>query len=141
MEIHRDRGSRKLWLSQRGYLEKVLDRSGMSKAKSVSNPLANNFKLSLEQCPKIDREIEDMAKVSYASVVSCLMYAMVCTSLDLAHAISQVWKYMSKPAEAEYMIVAETASEALWLNGLARNHVLSKVEFSYIVTVKVLLFG
>ncbi|KAL0401508.1 UNVERIFIED_CONTAM: Retrovirus-related Pol polyprotein from transposon TNT 1-94 [Sesamum latifolium] len=28
MEIHRDRGSRKLWLSQRGYVEKVLDRFG-----------------------------------------------------------------------------------------------------------------
>ncbi|KAL0368148.1 UNVERIFIED_CONTAM: Retrovirus-related Pol polyprotein from transposon TNT 1-94 [Sesamum calycinum] len=26
MEIHRNRGSRKLWLSQRGYIEKVLDR-------------------------------------------------------------------------------------------------------------------
>ncbi|KAK4409354.1 Retrovirus-related Pol polyprotein from transposon TNT 1-94 [Sesamum angolense] len=33
MEIHKDRGSRKLWLSQRGYVEKMLDRFGMSKAK------------------------------------------------------------------------------------------------------------
>ncbi|KAL0460800.1 UNVERIFIED_CONTAM: Retrovirus-related Pol polyprotein from transposon TNT 1-94 [Sesamum latifolium] len=96
MEIHRDRGSRKLWLSQRGYVEKVLDRFGMSKAKPVSTPLANHFKLSLEQCPKKDREIEDMAKVPYASAVGCLMYAMVCTRPDLAHAVSQVCKYMSK---------------------------------------------
>ncbi|KAL0293414.1 UNVERIFIED_CONTAM: Retrovirus-related Pol polyprotein from transposon TNT 1-94 [Sesamum radiatum] len=49
MEIHRDRGSRKLWLSQRGYVEKVLDRFGMSKAKPVSTPLANHFKLSLDR--------------------------------------------------------------------------------------------
>ncbi|KAL0454797.1 UNVERIFIED_CONTAM: Retrovirus-related Pol polyprotein from transposon TNT 1-94 [Sesamum latifolium] len=96
MEIHRDRGSRKLWLSQQGYVEKVLDRLGMSKAKPVSTPLANHFKLSSEQCPKTDREIEDMAKVPYASVVGCLMYAMVCTHPDLAHAVSQVCKYMSK---------------------------------------------
>ncbi|KAK4397554.1 Retrovirus-related Pol polyprotein from transposon TNT 1-94 [Sesamum angolense] len=65
MEIHRDRGSRKLWLSQRGYVEKVLDTFGMSKAKQVSTPLANYFKHSIEQYPKTDREVEDMAKVPY----------------------------------------------------------------------------
>ncbi|KAL0332846.1 UNVERIFIED_CONTAM: Retrovirus-related Pol polyprotein from transposon TNT 1-94 [Sesamum calycinum] len=97
MEIHRDRGSRKLWLCQRGYVEKVLDRFGMSKAKQVSTPLANHFKLSIEQCPKTDREIEDMAKVPYASAVGCLMYVMVCTCPDSAHVVSQVCKYMSKP--------------------------------------------
>ncbi|KAL0368121.1 UNVERIFIED_CONTAM: Retrovirus-related Pol polyprotein from transposon TNT 1-94 [Sesamum calycinum] len=48
MEIHRDRGSRKLWLSQRGYVEKVLDRFEMRKAKPVSTQLANHFKLSIE---------------------------------------------------------------------------------------------
>ncbi|KAL0289859.1 UNVERIFIED_CONTAM: Retrovirus-related Pol polyprotein from transposon TNT 1-94 [Sesamum angustifolium] len=96
MEIHRDRGSRKLWLSQRGYVEKVLDRFGMSKAKPVSTQLANHFKLSIEQCPKTDREVENIAQVLYASAIGCLMYAMVCTLPDLAHAISQVCKYMSK---------------------------------------------
>ncbi|KAL0440958.1 UNVERIFIED_CONTAM: Retrovirus-related Pol polyprotein from transposon TNT 1-94 [Sesamum radiatum] len=105
MEIHRDRGSKKLWLSQRGYVEKVLDRFGMSKAKPVSTPLANHFKLSSEQYPKTDREIEDMAKVPYASVVGCLMYAMVCTRPDLAHAISQVCKYMSKPGRHHWEAV------------------------------------
>ncbi|KAL0307705.1 UNVERIFIED_CONTAM: Retrovirus-related Pol polyprotein from transposon TNT 1-94 [Sesamum calycinum] len=69
----------------------------MNKAKPVSTPLANHFKLSIEQCPKTDREVEDIAKLPYASVVGCLMYAMVCTCPDLAHAVSQVYKYMSKP--------------------------------------------
>ena len=46
MEIHRDRSSKKLWLSQQGYVEKVLDGFGISNAKPVSTPLANHFKLS-----------------------------------------------------------------------------------------------
>ncbi|KAK4411939.1 Retrovirus-related Pol polyprotein from transposon TNT 1-94 [Sesamum angolense] len=70
----------------------------MSKSKSVSTPSANHFKLSSEQCLKTDREIEDMAKVPYASAVGYLMYAMVSTRPDLAHAVSQVYKYMSKPS-------------------------------------------
>ncbi|KAL0447562.1 UNVERIFIED_CONTAM: Retrovirus-related Pol polyprotein from transposon TNT 1-94 [Sesamum latifolium] len=65
----------KALLSQEfGYVEKVLDRFGMSKVKLVSTPLANHFKLSSEQCPKIDSKIEDMAKVPYASAVGYLIY-------------------------------------------------------------------
>ncbi|GMJ10704.1 hypothetical protein HRI_004739600 [Hibiscus trionum] len=96
MEIHKDRGSRKLWLSQQGYVEKMLEKFGMSKAKPMSTHLANHFKLSTEQCPKTDKEIEEMEKVHYASVVGCLMYVMVCTHPNLAHDVGQVYKYMSK---------------------------------------------
>jgi hypothetical protein len=38
-----------------------------------------------------------MSKVSYTSAVGCLMYAMVCTRPDLAHAVSVVSKYMANP--------------------------------------------
>ena len=78
---------------------------GMSNAKPVSTPLANHFKLSSEQCPKTDGEIEDMAKVPYASAVGCLMYAMVYTRPDLAHAVSQVSKFMSKPGRRHWEAV------------------------------------
>ncbi|KAE8678885.1 Serine/threonine-protein kinase Nek5 [Hibiscus syriacus] len=102
MEICRDRDSRKLRLSQRGYVEKILERFAMSSAKPVSTPLANHFKLSSEQCPKTDKEAENMAKVPYSNAVGCLMYAMVCTRPDLAHAVSQVCKYMSKPGKQHW---------------------------------------
>ncbi|KAL0368440.1 UNVERIFIED_CONTAM: Retrovirus-related Pol polyprotein from transposon TNT 1-94 [Sesamum calycinum] len=65
----------------------VLNRFGISKAKPMSTPLANHFKLSLEQCPKTAREIENMAKVPYASAFGCLMYAMVYTRPNLAHVV------------------------------------------------------
>ncbi|KAE8735061.1 hypothetical protein F3Y22_tig00000477pilonHSYRG00233 [Hibiscus syriacus] len=96
MEICRDRDSRKLWLSQQGYVKKMLERFTMSSAKPVSTPLANHFKLSSEQCPKTDKEDEDMEKVLYSNVVGFLMSAMVCTHPDFAHAVSQVCKNMSK---------------------------------------------
>jgi hypothetical protein len=43
----------------------------MENAKSVSSLLANHFKLSVSQCPKIEEEIEDMSKVPYSSAVGC----------------------------------------------------------------------
>ena len=94
MEIHKDRDAKRLWLSQAGYVKKVLERFSIENAKLVSIHLANHFRLSTSQCPRIVEETKDMSKVPYASVVGCLMYAMVCTRLDLAHAVNVVSKYM-----------------------------------------------
>ena len=82
MEIHRDRASRRLWLSQYSYVKRVLEMFNMNNAKPVSTHLANHFRLS-NQCPKTDDEVKDMSKVPYASAMGCLMYAIVCTRPDL----------------------------------------------------------
>ncbi|CAA0819496.1 cysteine-rich RLK (RECEPTOR-like protein kinase) 8 [Striga hermonthica] len=105
IEIHRDRGSKKLWLSQKGYVEKVLQRFGMNEAKPVDTPLANQFKLFVDMCPKSDKEIQDMVEIPYASAVGCQMYAMVCTRPDLAHVVGQVCKYISRPGKQHWEAV------------------------------------
>uniref|UniRef100_A0A2N9GRZ0 CCHC-type domain-containing protein n=1 Tax=Fagus sylvatica TaxID=28930 RepID=A0A2N9GRZ0_FAGSY len=105
MEIRRDREARKLWLSQKNYIRKVLEKFSMLDAKPVSTPLANHFRLSGSQCPKNEEEIENMSKVPYASAVGCLMYAMVCTRPDLAHAVSTVSRYMAKPGREHWNAV------------------------------------
>lgn len=84
MKIHRDMSARKLWPSQKNYVEKELDRFDKGNLKAMSTPQANHLKLSLDQCPKIDAEVKYMSKVPYVSVIGCLMYVMVCTRLDLA---------------------------------------------------------
>ena len=38
-----------------------------------------------------------MSQVPYASAVGSLMYAMVCTRLEIAHAVGVLNRYMSKP--------------------------------------------
>jgi Reverse transcriptase (RNA-dependent DNA polymerase) len=43
MEIHQDRQAQKLFLTQQKYMEKVLERFGMSDCKSVVTPLAGYF--------------------------------------------------------------------------------------------------
>uniref|UniRef100_A0A2N9GMG5 Integrase catalytic domain-containing protein n=1 Tax=Fagus sylvatica TaxID=28930 RepID=A0A2N9GMG5_FAGSY len=97
--------TRKLWLSQKNYIRKVLEKFSMLDAKPVSTPLANHFRLSGSQCPKNEEEIENMSKVPYASAVGCLMYAMVCTRPDLAHAVSTVSRYMANPGREHWNAV------------------------------------
>ncbi|KAM2380536.1 hypothetical protein EV1_040838 [Malus domestica] len=105
MEIIRDRKSKKLWLSQEKYVERVLERFNMKAAKSVSSPLANHIKLSKESCPKTYEEKEKMAVVPYSSAVGSIMYAMVCTRPDIAHAVGVVSRFLSNPGKDHWEAV------------------------------------
>ena len=44
-------------------------------------------------------EEEEMSHVLYVSAIGSLMYAMVCTRPDIAHAVGVLNKYMSKPGK------------------------------------------
>ena len=75
----------------------------MHDANLVNTPLAIHFKLTKEMCPKTQEEIDYMSKVPYSSAVGSLMYAMVCTRPDIAHAIGVVSRYMNDPGKEHWM--------------------------------------
>ena len=93
IRIERDRASKKLCMLQEQYIEKMLARFNMGKAKVVSSPLASHFKLSSRHSPSTDKEKEDMRRVPYASAVGSLMYAMVCTRPHIAYAVGVVSRF------------------------------------------------
>ncbi|KAE8665938.1 hypothetical protein F3Y22_tig00112523pilonHSYRG00165 [Hibiscus syriacus] len=56
MQIHRDRSNRKIWLSQKNYLKKILSQFSMQDCKPISTPLPINFKLSSSMSPSSEKE-------------------------------------------------------------------------------------
>jgi tagatose-1,6-bisphosphate aldolase len=94
MEIKRDHANRKLWLNERKYVETILQRFNMHGSKPVKVPIPIRVKLSADQCPNAHEEEEDMSHVPYASAVGSLMYAMVCTRPNIAHAVGVLRRYM-----------------------------------------------
>ena len=105
VKIIRDRKSGMLYLSQRGYIEKVLHHFNMHDAKPVSTPLAAHFRLSSALCPVSDDDIEYMSRIPYSSAVGSLMYAMVCSRPDLSHALSVVSRFMANPGKEHWKAV------------------------------------
>ena len=71
----------------------------MQNAKTVTTPLAANFKLSFALCPQSEEEVDYMSKVQYSSAIGSLMYAIVCLCPDLVYAISAISKYLAKPSK------------------------------------------
>ena len=105
MEIIRERHDGKLYLSQQGYIKKVLRRFNMHETKPVSTPLATYFRLSAALCPQSDKDMGYMSKVPYSSAVGSLMYAMVCSHPDLSHELSVVSRYMANPGKEHWKAV------------------------------------
>lgn len=103
MRIFRDREVLKL--SQEEYVKKVVSRFKLYDAKPVTTPLAGHFRLSKDQSPSTEEEKDYMATVPYASAIGSLMYAMVCTRPDIAHAVGVVSRFMSNPGKQHWEAV------------------------------------
>jgi len=68
----------------------------MQDNKALKAPIPLVVNLPNEQCPKTQEEEEDMSHVPYKSEVGSLMYAMVYTRLEIAHAVGVLSRIMSK---------------------------------------------
>jgi hypothetical protein len=83
--------------------------------------------------------IEYMSKVPYSSTIGSLMYAMVCTRPDIAHAVGVVRRYTKNPGKEHWEVVKwilrylrGTTTHALCFGG--SNIVLQGYVDSYIAT-------
>jgi hypothetical protein len=99
----------------------------MQECKPLKVPIPVGVKLYADQCPKTQEEEEDMSRVPYASAIGSLMYAMVCTRPDIAHAVGVLSRYMSKLGKEHWTTVKRvfrylcgTASYGLCYQGRPR---------------------
>ena len=90
----------------------------MENAKVVSTPLPGHLKFTKEMCPKTQEKEDNMSKVPYTLVVGRLMYAMVCTRPDIAHAVGVVSRYVSN-TEIEHWNAVK------WILRYLREHPIS----------------
>nr|GEV07766.1 hypothetical protein [Tanacetum cinerariifolium] len=62
-------------------------------------------RLSSKMSPSSKKERMEMSRVPYASVVRSLMFAMICTRPDIAHAVGVVSWYMAEPGREHWEAV------------------------------------
>ena len=103
IEIHRNRSCRLLGLSQRAYVDRVLERFNMQLCKLGIAPVCKGDKLSLSQCPHSEIEKAQMKNVPYASALGSIMYAQVCTRPDIAFATGLLGRYQSNPGHDHWV--------------------------------------
>ena len=97
IEIFRDRSQGVLGLSQKAYINKVLERYRMDKSTASPVPIQRGDSFSRSQCPQNDLERKEMENIPYASVVGSLMYAQTCTRPDISFVVGMLGRYQSNP--------------------------------------------
>ncbi|RDX65318.1 hypothetical protein CR513_56033, partial [Mucuna pruriens] len=104
IKIHRERSQGILGLSQDTYINKVLKRFNMKDCSSSISSIMKGDKLNLSQCPKNDFDRELMKNIPYASAIGSLMYAQVCTILDIAYVVGVLGRYQSNPGVKHWKV-------------------------------------
>lgn len=94
-KIKRDKSKTYLFISQDTYLKKVLDMFGVSGAKLVAFPISQQFKISNDQVPSLEKDGEFMAEIPCANAIGSLMYTMVYIRAGIAYSVGLVSKFMS----------------------------------------------
>ncbi|KAD4386078.1 hypothetical protein E3N88_26248 [Mikania micrantha] len=98
IEIHRNRASGTLGLSQKAYINRVLTRYNMQHCSPSVAPVVKGDVFGTFQCPKTEVEKEQMRLIPYASVVGCIMYANVCTCPDIVYIAGMLGRYCHTPS-------------------------------------------
>jgi len=97
IEIFRDRSQGLLGLSQKAYINKVLERFRMDKCSTSPVPIQKGDKFSLKQCLKNELEWKQMENIPYSSIVGSLMYAQTCMRPDISFTVGMLGRYQSNP--------------------------------------------
>jgi hypothetical protein len=105
IKIHRDRSKGLIGLSQDTYIDKVLKRFNMEEVKKGFFPMSHGIHLSKTQCPSTTDERQRMSRIPYASAIRSIMYAMICTRLDISYAHSVTSRYQSDLGEGHGITV------------------------------------
>ena len=102
MTIERDKHRKTLKITQKTYLEKLVDKFGMKDAKLTRIPLAGHFKLLVNLKPVKEEERRYMERVPYSSAVGSIMFSMETSRPDLSYAISVLSRFMSDPKKEHW---------------------------------------
>ncbi|KAL2492946.1 Protein EXPORTIN 1A [Abeliophyllum distichum] len=77
----------------------------MEESKRGLCPIGHGIYLSKEMCPKTQIERDRMDRISYASAIGSIMYAMLCTRPDVSYALSVTSRFQANPGEKHWIAV------------------------------------
>lgn len=97
LEIIRDKKDKSIFITQRQYVKKTLERFGMDNCKPSSTP-EEVGQLDFANSPKLDDNFP------FKELVGCLLYMVTCTRPDIAHAVS-IASRTSEPTELHWNLL------------------------------------
>ncbi|SJL11797.1 uncharacterized protein ARMOST_15207 [Armillaria ostoyae] len=105
IEIICDQKAHTISISHCHYIEDLAEHFHLNTGRDVWTLMNPFVKLSKDDCPKTEEDIEYMKTVPYQSAVGGLMHAAVMTCLDLAFPTHKVVQFMQNPGKVHWHAV------------------------------------
>jgi hypothetical protein len=94
LKVTRDRTAHTITLSQKAYVNMIVEHFHLSKAKSVQTPMEPGLSLSVEQGPATATELQAMWDIPYQQAIGSLMYAATSTCPNIVYAVTMLLQFM-----------------------------------------------
>jgi hypothetical protein len=88
-------------LDQEEYIDKMLDRFGMTDCNPTKVPLEQKTKFNKAMSPQTEEEKEEMKEVPYRNATGGIMYLLK-TRPDLTYSISEISRFMNNPGKEHW---------------------------------------
>ena len=105
IKITRNRSARTISLSQRSYIDSILNRYGLADAKAYATPIVPGVIYSRGDSPADQTEDAHMKTVPYREAIGSLMYASVATRPDISFAVSTLSRFLDNPGRIHWEAV------------------------------------
>ena len=102
LKVERDRAAQTITLTQKAYIETILERFCLVEAKAATTPMDPGAILSIEQSPATHAECERMQDVPYQRGIGSLMYAATSTRPDISFLVATLSQFMWNPGSAHW---------------------------------------
>jgi hypothetical protein len=94
LKVHRDQTECTLTLSQKSYINTIVDWFYLADAKSVQTPMELGLTLSIDQGSGTVAEVQAMQDIPYQMAIGSLMYAATSMCPDLAFPVAMLLQFM-----------------------------------------------
>jgi hypothetical protein len=127
------RKGRSIHLDQCSYLDKVIERFGMTNAKYARTPLPTGYIPTPNE-----GEVNPQRRTLFQQIIGSLLYIMLGTRPDIAFAVTKLAQHAANPSQehldkAKYILryLAGTAKYALVLNGASNKGLIAYTDSDY----------
>jgi hypothetical protein len=127
------RKDRSIYLDQCSYLEKVIERFGMTNAKYARTPLPVGYIPTPNQ-----GEVNPQMRTQFQQIIGSLLYIMLGTRPDIAFAVTKLAQFAANPSKehldkAKYVLryLAGTAKYALVYKGASNKGLIAYTDSDY----------
>jgi hypothetical protein len=102
IKVRHDRAAHTLSLLQGAYIDAILSRFALSKAKAYGTPMTPGTIYSKKDSPSSPNEVTRMKNTPYREAIGSLMYAAVTTRPDIAFVVSTLSQFLNNPGDLHW---------------------------------------